>query len=604
LNYQDISPIRLLTPVITNQIAAGEVVERPASVVKELLENSLDAQAETLDIEIEQGGIGLIRLRDNGCGIRETDLNLALSRHATSKISCIEDLERISSLGFRGEALASIASVSRLVLNSRFFEAEHGYSLRNDDNQRLPIAHPIGTTVEIRDLFYNVPARRKFLRTEKTEFNYIQETIKRVALSRFNVGFKLTHNHKTLIALKPALSEQHQLQRIATLCGMEMSEHLLGIENSTAGMHLSGWLTQPTHSRSQNDMQYLFLNGRVIRDKIIAHAVREAYHDVLQAGRHPCFILYLHVDPTEVDVNVHPSKSEVRFAQSNWVHDFLVHSIREVLATTHPQPVTTATSVTQYQPIPQVTSRTQLPEVSFSKSRPSRQQVQETLATYQSLRNSLPVETVPKPSESQAESQTQLSPMPPLGYAVAQIHQLYILAQNAEGVVVVDMHAAHERILYEHLKTDLLNHAITVQTLLLPVKLLLNAAEADVLADALDALQQLGFELTRSGAESFMIRQVPSLLASQDCAQLIKDVLADMRQWEVSTRIQEQLLASLATQACHQAIRAGKTLTLAEMNQLLRDIEHTPRSNQCNHGRPTWVQWQLKDIAAWFSRPK
>ncbi|MEZ5673391.1 MAG: DNA mismatch repair endonuclease MutL, partial [Thiotrichaceae bacterium] len=331
-HYQEIPPIRLLAPVITNQIAAGEVVERPASVVKELLENSLDAQADNLDIEIEQGGVTLIRIRDNGCGIREVDLNLALSRHATSKIACIEDLERISSLGFRGEALASIASVSRLVLNSRFFEAEHGYSLRNEDNQLLPIAHPIGTTVEVHDLFYNVPARRKFLRTEKTEFSYIQETIKRLALSRFNVGFKLVHNHKVLIALKPALSEQHQLQRIATLCGTEMAEHLLGVDSSIAGMNLSGWLTQPTHSRSQNDMQYLFLNGRVIRDKIITHAVREAYHDVLQAGRHPCFILYLHVDPSEVDVNVHPSKSEVRFAQSNWVHDFLVQSLKDVLA--------------------------------------------------------------------------------------------------------------------------------------------------------------------------------------------------------------------------------------------------------------------------------
>lgn len=588
-HYQEIPPIRLLTPVITNQIAAGEVVERPASVVKELLENSLDAQADNLDIEIEQGGVTLIRIRDNGCGIREVDLNLALSRHATSKIACIEDLERISSLGFRGEALASIASVSRLVLNSRFFEAEHGYSLRNEDNQLLPIAHPIGTTVEVHDLFYNVPARRKFLRTEKTEFSYIQETVKRLALSRFNVGFKLVHNHKILIALKPALSEQHQLQRIATLCGTEMAEHLLSIDNSIAGMNLSGWLTQPTHSRSQNDMQYLFLNGRVIRDKIITHAVREAYHDVLQVGRHPCFILYLHVDPSEVDVNVHPSKSEVRFAQSNWVHDFLVQSLKDVLAGPAP-----AISPPLSQPFthPTMPQNFSYPPLS---ARPQRQQVQETLNTYQILKDSLPDMT------PDLQTQPQL-PMPLLGYAVAQIHQLYILAQNAEGFVVVDMHAAHERILYERLKTALLNNKIAVQTLLLPGKLLVSTSEAEILLDSLDALQQVGFELTRSGMESFVIRQVPSLLATQDCAQLIKDVIADMRRWETSTRIQEQLLSSLATQACHQAIRAGKTLTVAEMNQLLRDIEHTQRGDQCNHGRPTWVQWRLSEIASWFSR--
>lgn len=591
-HYQEISPIRLLEPVITNQIAAGEVVERPASVVKELLENSLDAQADALDIEIEQGGIGLIRVRDNGCGIRESDLHLALSRHATSKISCIDDLERIASLGFRGEALASIASVSRLVLNSRFFEAEHGYSLRNDDNSVSPIAHPIGTTVEIRDLFYNIPARRKFLRTEKTEFSNVQETIKRLALSRFTVGFKLAHNHKILLALKPALSENQQLQRIATLCGTEMADHLLVVDNDTAGMHLSGWLTQPTHSRSQADMQYFFLNGRVIRDKVIAHAVREAYHDVLQGGRHPCFILYLHLDPAEVDVNVHPSKSEVRFAQSNWVHDFLTQSLKEVLAATSP-PVATLPVRPFSPPLPSAAPTFSHPPAS---ERPNRHQVQESLTNYQTLKNTLP------PIITATSEPSPPFPMPPLGYAVAQLHQLYILAQNADGFVIVDMHAAHERILYERLKTALFNNDIAVQTLLLPVKLGVSPNEVEILADALPPLQQLGFELTRSGAESFVIRQVPSLLATQDCAQLIKDVVADMRRWEASTRIEEQLLASLATQACHQAIRAGKNLTVAEMNQLLRDIEQTPRSHQCNHGRPTWVQWQLKDIAGWFSR--
>lgn len=590
MQYQNIPPIQLLTPVITNQIAAGEVVERPASVVKELLENSLDAQADALDIDIEQGGVGLIRVRDNGCGIRNSDLALALSRHATSKITSIDDLERITSLGFRGEALASVASVSRLVLNSRFFEAEHGYSLRNDDNSIQPIAHPIGTTIEVHDLFYNVPARRKFLRTEKTEFSYVQETVKRLALSRFTVGFKLAHNHKILMALKPALSPNQQLQRIATLCGTEMAEHLLTVEAEIAGMQLSGWLTRPTHSRSQNDLQYFFLNGRVIRDKVITHAVREAYHDVLQAGRHPCFILYLHVNPAEVDVNVHPSKSEVRFAQSNWVHDFLTQSLKDVLA----RPQHTALS----SPLP----RPALPPISASPppirppTRPAPQQVQETLATYQMLKATLPpkVPVTEQPTPSIAPS--------PLGYAIAQIQQLYILAQNAEGLVVVDMHAAHERVLYERLKTALFSHTLAVQTLLLPIHFTLNASEAEILTDALPTLQHFGFTLIPRNATEFTIQQVPTLLATQDCAQLIKDVVADMRRWEGSQRIQEQLLASLATQACHQAIRAGKTLTIAEMNQLLRDIEQTPRSEQCNHGRPTWVQWQLKDIAGWFSR--
>lgn len=585
MQYQNIPPIQLLTPVITNQIAAGEVVERPASVVKELLENSLDAQADALDIDIEQGGVGLIRVRDNGCGIRHSDLALALNRHATSKITSIDDLERITSLGFRGEALASVASVSRLVLNSRFFEAEHGYSLRNDENSIQPIAHPIGTTVEVRDLFYNVPARRKFLRTEKTEFNAIQETIKRLALSRFTVGFKLTHNHKILMALKPALSSSQQLQRIATLCGVEMAEHLVNVEAEIAGMQLSGWVTRPTHSRSQNDLQYLFLNGRVVRDKVISHAVREAYHDVLQAGRHPCFILYLHVDPAEVDVNVHPSKSEVRFAQSNWVHDFLTQSLKEILA--HP-PRPTLSTVPPRSALP-TPPRPVLP------TRPAPQQVQETLATYQALQDTLPRSkiTVTEPPP--------LAP-PPLGYAIAQIQQLYILAQNSEGLVVVDMHAAHERVLYERLKTALFNHTLAVQTLLLPAQLTLSVAEADILTDALPALQHLGFKLISHSATEFTIQQVPTLLANQACAQLIKDVIADLQRWETSQRIQEQLLASLATQACHQAIRAGKNLTIAEMNQLLRDIEQTPRSEQCNHGRPTWVQWQLKDIAGWFSR--
>ncbi len=628
----DIPEIRRLPSLVANQIAAGEVVERPASVVKELLENSLDAQAKQIEIEIEQGGIALIRIRDNGFGIRPTELELALSRHATSKINCLEDLEQLTSLGFRGEALASIAAISRLTLHSRFHSEAIGYGIQLGGQEPSslpePVAHPIGTTIEIRDLFYNTPARRRFLRTEKTEFSHVHETIKRLALSRFEVSFKLIHNHKTLMALKIAQQEAEQLQRVSMLCGPAFMEHILTVNAESMDMHLSGWISQPTYSRSQPDMQYFFVNRRIIRDKLINHAVRQAYEDVLRAGRHPSYVLYLKIAPSEVDVNVHPTKNEVRFVQSGAVYHFLVDNLQNALAHTQPSQLglpATMTPLTDEQsaavPIKSDaltkhsatdpnqttdTSAANLTPALTSYSAPERADhsaIHETIQAYQALQASLLTETrLPHSNIDKSFAKQPAVPMPPLGYALAQLHGIYILAENANGLILIDIHAAHERITYEQMKSAWQQDQLTAQILLVPLTVPVSEREADIAEQQLKLFNQLGFDINRVGVETLVVRQIPLLLSDTDIAVLIRDVLADLSRFGTSQRLENHQHAILATLACHAAIRANRQLSLSEMNALLRNMEQTQRSNQCNHGRPTWIQLSLKELDNWFLR--
>jgi len=688
---QEIPSIQLLPSLIANQIAAGEVIERPASVIKELLENSLDAKADTIEIAIEQGGISFMRVRDNGFGIRQDELALALSRHSTSKIRTFDDLDHINSLGFRGEALASIASIARLTLSSRFYQEELGHCIRFEGQEKLsalePVARPIGTTLEIRDIFYNTPARRKFLRAERTEFNHLQETIKRLALSRFDVSFKLTHNRKTLMALKVASTEAEQLQRVGTLCGPEFAQHILSVNEESDEMQLFGWITQPTYSRSQPDMQYFFVNGRIIRDKLMNHAIRQAYEDVLYSGRHPSYVLYLTIDPSEVDVNVHPTKHEVRFAQSEPVHSFLVNALQKCLALTSPNHTTPSPSqksldsLSAQPAFARDSFEAQSPKSTVSREpfdshfssrlerdilkntntkltppfqrmeHPSAQAIRETTKIYQALqaspsqepgsveptkvvgflppsippagrealseqggRNEVNVSygDAPPPSgrglgggrnlESTTSSKETTSPIPPLGYALAQLHGVYILAENATGLILVDMHAAHERITYERLKTDWQTKKLDAQKLLVPVNVSVSEREAELAEQHLNFFNQLGFEISRFGPEMLIVRQVPALLAKANIPRLVRDVLADLLRFGVSSRLQERIQDILATLACHTSVRANRQLTLTEMNALLREMENTERSNQCNHGRPTWTQLDMKDLNSLFLR--
>jgi DNA mismatch repair protein MutL len=618
MTNQDIPSIQLLSPLIANQIAAGEVVERPASVVKELLENSLDAKPDSIEVDIEQGGIALIRVRDNGFGIRRDELLLALSRHSTSKIRDLDDLVRIKSLGFRGEALASIASISRLTLISRFHGDEVGHCIHIDGQEKPsalePRAAPVGTTLEVRDLFYNTPARRKFLRTEKTEFAYLHETIKRLALSRFDVRFKLTHNRKTLMVLKVAQTEEEQLQRVAMLCGPDFVAHVLKVNEVSDEIQLSGWITQPTYSRSQPDMQYFFVNGRIIRDKLINHAIRQAYEDVLYANRHPSYVLFLTIDPSKVDANVHPTKNEVRFAQSKLVHDFLVSTLQERLAQTSPsntgQPVVHSPQSPHF---PQSSSKTsvfhQYPKLArgkidkpinqFTPDRPSASAIRDTTAVYEALQASLlSDESLPDIGDYTKPSQ----PTPPLGFALAQLHGVYILAENAEGLVLVDMHAAHERITYERMKSAWQTDNLNAQVLLVPVTVSVSEREAEIAEQHIELFNQLGFDISHAGPEMLIVRQVPTLLVEANITELVRDVLADLLRFEVSSRLEENMQAILATLACHTSVCANRQLSISEMNALLRDMEKTERSNQCNHGRPTWTQLSMKELDSLFLR--
>lgn len=590
------SRIYLLPTQLANQIAAGEVVERPSSVVKELLENSLDAGARRIELDVEEGGTRLIRIRDDGQGIHHDDLALALSRHATSKIRSLDDLTTVSSLGFRGEALPSISSVSRLSLASRTPDADRGWRL---DNQAIaapaPVAHPPGTTVEVRDLFYNTPARRKFLRTERTEFNHLEEVVKRIALSRFDIGLQLRHGGRVVHQLPPAAGVREQTRRVAALSGQAFIDNAVMVDFEIGEMRLWGWIGLPAFSRSQADLQYFYVNGRMVRDKLVTHAIRQAYQDVLYHGRHPAFVLYLEVPPQEVDVNVHPTKQEVRFREGRRVHDFLFRGLHDALAQVRPG-VTVADGVdgdvvVRETPVP-------APRSPAFAARPATQsaiplQVREQIAGYAALHPAPPVVEA-EPREDAAEH--------PLGYAIAQLHGVYILAENREGLIVVDMHAAHERITYERLKRAHSDGAMVSQPLLVPVSLSVSPQEAALVEEHGALFEELGLEVTRIGPDSLAIRQVPALLREADAAQLVRDVLADLKAHGTSTRVREHINDILGTVACHGAVRAQRRLSLPEMNALLRDMERTERSGQCNHGRPTWVQVRMEELDRLFLR--
>ncbi len=631
----DSARIELLSPRLANQIAAGEVVERPASVIKELLENSLDSGARRIDVEVEQGGVKLLRVRDDGSGIAADDLPLALARHATSKIRDLEDLERVMSLGFRGEALASISSVARLTLTSRTRDAEQAWQVETEGRDMAPrvqpAAHPVGTSVEVRDLFFNTPARRKFLKTEKTEFDHLQEVIRRLALARFDVGFHLRHNGKSILSLHEAHDDTARARRVAAICGPGFLEQALPIEIERNGLHLWGWVGLPTFSRSQADLQYFFVNGRAVRDKLVAHAVRQAYRDVLFNGRHPTFVLFLEVDPTGVDVNVHPTKHEVRFRDGRMVHDFLYGTLHRALADVRPEDQLAAPAATseiirpsgiqagEFGPQGEMRLAANLLEqpVAEPGMRPmAGSGAAGSGAGYQYQYTPRPAQAVPA-AEAQSVYREFFAPLndatpaalpegqgdiPPLGYALAQLKGIYILAENAVGLVLVDMHAAHERIMYERLKVAMASEGLSGQPLLVPESLALSQREADCAEEHAEWFQRLGFELQRLGPESLAIRQIPALLKQAEANRLVQDVLADLMEYGTSDRIQAHLNELLGTMACHGAIRANRRLAVAEMNGLLRDMENTERSGQCNHGRPTWTQLGLDDLDKLFLR--
>lgn len=596
--------IQVLSPRLANQIAAGEVVERPASVVKELLENALDAGATQIDIDIEAGGVKLIRLRDNGSGIAKEDLTLALSRHATSKIATLDDLEAVATLGFRGEALASIASVSRLTLTSN--NGEGAWQVFTEGRDMLaqiqPAAHPVGTTVEVRDLFFNTPARRKFLRTEQTEFNHLLEVIKRQSLSRFEVGFTLRHNGRVIHQLRACKTLQDREQRIAAICGPAFMENALFMETEIHGLHLQGWIALPTFSRSQADLQHFYVNGRVIKDRLVAHAVKQAYRDVMYHDRHSAFVLYLDVPAENVDVNVHPTKHEVRFRDGRTVHDFLFRSINKNLADVRPQHTLdrqTGEMGAQQNAVVDTapTEQQNMPFAALYQSTyaaPAPREVRDTFTAYENFSSTV------KSTPALAEQRQAV--LPPLGYAVAQLHGIYILAENAQGLVVVDMHAAHERITYERMKAARDQQGLRSQPLLVPESIALSEREVEFAEQHHDLFCQLGFALQVAGAESLMIREIPVLLQGANVEQLLRDVLADLIAHGQSVRIESAIDEVLGTMACHGSVRANRQLTIAEMNALLRDMEETERSGQCNHGRPTWTQLSMADLDKLFLR--
>ena len=586
--------IHILSPRLANQIAAGEVVERPASVVKELVENALDAGSTQIDIECEAGGIGRIRIRDNGSGIRADELPLALSRHATSKIFDLDDLEAVGTLGFRGEALASIASVSRLDLLSAV-EGESGSKVSVEGREMEPLievsAHPRGTTVDVRDLFFNTPARRKFLKTEKTEFGHIDTVVSRQALGRFDVGFRLVHQGRVTRQLPPALSENAQSERVANLLGRGFIDAALSVDSTAIGLRLKGWACRATFNRAQADCQYVFVNGRIVRDKLLSHALRQAYRDVLFHGRHPCYLLYLELDPAQVDVNVHPTKHEVRFRDSRLIYDFLRRSVLRVLADDRPD------QVLEQDRLSRETSTDQQSVASHYQTDIRFREHRDTSNGFDMLSQLI------KPSQPIAPTEDSgNADIPPMGYALAQLHGVYILSQTRDGMIIVDMHAAHERITYEALKQALDDRGLVSQPLLIPITVHVSQREASLVEEANDLFEQFGLGVQRVGPETIRIEHVPAILRQASHEDLVRDVLSDLAEVGTSGRIVEARDNLLATMACHGSVRANRQLTISEMNALLRDIERTERSGQCNHGRPTWTALTMHDLDRLFLR--
>lgn len=600
-------PIQLLSDSLINQIAAGEVIERPASVVKELIENALDAGARRIEVELERGGLGLIRVSDDGVGIDASDLSLALARHATSKIASQQDLENVATLGFRGEALPSIASVSRLSLASRTAQAVHAWVVDARDGEisaPAPASHGAGTRVEVRDLFFNVPARRKFLRTENTEYQHIARMLERMALSRFDVAFALIHNGRNVWYLPAAPSSAQRLERVARICGEEFAAHVIELRHETESLRLEGWAALPTFSRSQADLQFAYVNGRFVRDKLLVGAARLAYRDVLFHGRFCAYVLFLQLDPSQVDVNAHPQKLEVRFRDSRRIHDFVFRTLEKILADTRPTGDSAGSA-----PADWLTGASNFAGGSHFAAAPSQAHFalpeaprHSSADAYRSYLGGASAQVRDEPLEQGLlNGAAPLTTSAPLGYAIAQLHGVYILAQSAEGMVLVDMHAAHERIMYEGMKKLLAGHT-SQQQLLMPEVLHVTPAQADAAEDHTGEFLALGFDVARLGPDHLALRAIPSLLSGRDPAGIVRDVLSDLLESGQSRRVEESINHLLASMACHAAVRAQRSLSLPEMNALLREMEGTERADQCNHGRPTWVRLSMAELDRLFLR--
>lgn len=628
--------IQQLPDHLINQIAAGEVVERPASIVKELVENALDAGAGRIVVELEQGGVERIRVRDDGSGISAADLPLALSRHATSKIQSMDDLQQVETMGFRGEALPSIASVSQLGITSATLDSEHAWRIlyRSDGEPSVePASHPTGTVVDVKSLFYNVPARRKFMRTPRTEFSRCESVVKTLALAQPGCAFTLLHNGKTVFECKRANTVEEQGLRMARILGKGFGEAAHHVNIEGAGLVLSGWLADPTFNRAQSDMQYFFVNKRVVRDKVISHAVKQGYSDLIYHQRFPAFVLFLDIDPAAVDVNVHPGKLEVRFRDSQNVHAFVRHSIKQFLAAIRPDAAQSDTRP-NHDPDASVSSgasSSDRAETSDSVPRMRHEPQQRAMplqvrdqfnamsrlgaaadysADQRAKKPINPYSSAQSIAQSQSSaaassngiSQEDASRIPPLGFAKAHLHGVYILSENAQGLIVVDAHAAHERVTYERLKQQYAEGVLKTQALLVPVTVDVSAAEADRCEADSTWLLQLGLAVDRQSPEKLVIREVPAILGQSDVAALLRDVLSDLMSIDNSDRLNSAVEQVLSSLACHGSVRANRVLSVTEMNALLRLMESTPNSGQCNHGRPTWTAMSMQELDKLFLR--
>ena len=611
--------IRVLSDLLINQIAAGEVVERPASVLKELLENALDAGSRAIEVQLEQGGVRRVRVADDGCGIAHEQLALALERHATSKITTLDDLERVGTMGFRGEALAAIAAVARTTITSLAEGAPHAWRIEGQDRALLPAALNRGTVIDVADLYYNTPARRKFLKTENTEFGHCDEVFRRVALSRPDVALQLAHNGRVVHRLPPA----DPLRRVAAMMGEDFLTSARPIDADAGALRLSGLASLPAYSRANRDAQYFFVNGRFVRDKLLTHAVRQAYADILHGARHPAYVLFLELDPAAVDVNVHPAKIEVRFREARAIHQFVFHALSRALAEsiaaadgsgTPARPVETPHSPDARYRDPDMRSPV-AGAATWPRVEPRQGQLAMESAShayYDFVAGAGPsadavVQRIPAQGSALASNAFDRPAFssgedgPPLGFALAQLNGIYILAQNRHGLVVVDMHAAHERILYEKLK-DVLDGQPAIQRLLIPAVFAIDPRDMAIVEECGDVLDGIGFEIAPVGPQEVAVRAVPTLLAHAPLAELVRELLGELREYPSSDVITARRNELLATMACHAAVRANRQLTLAEMNALLRQMEATERADQCNHGRPTWTQLSMADLDRFFMR--
>jgi len=601
-------PIRVLPEQLIHQIAAGEVVERPASVLKELIENSLDAGATEIAIDIEAGGVKRCRVVDNGHGIERDELNLALARHATSKIASIDDLERVATMGFRGEALPSIASVARMRVVSRTRGSDVGYVVTADNgafSDPSPSPHPIGTTMDVTDLFFNVPARRKFLRAEKTEMQHVLRMIERLALSRFDVGFKVTSGKRDIVTYPRATDEATRTQRVAQIMGEGFVETALFIAHELGDLKVWGWICLPTAARAMADLQYFYLNGRMVRDRTLANAVRMGYRDVLFHGRHPAYLLYLELDPTQVDVNAHPAKLEVRFRDGRRIHDFVFRTLERVLSETRAGATSNEQAPTHFGAV-QFASGQESQPVTVPMW-PVRGAGADPAYAYGSAQAAYPSSGVRDSAATAlpawpAAQIPVTQKTPPLGYALAQLHGVYILSQADDGLILVDMHAAHERTTYERMKAQLQSGLVPSQPLLVPIAMSLSVADAELAEEHASLFAQVGLRVERLSPTSVRIVEIPVLLAQFDATQLLQQLLAELREHGATRHIDEAINQVLGTIACHGAVRANRALSVPEMNALLRQMEATVRSDQCNHGRPTWTYVGMTELDRLFMR--